>query len=354
MKQMQYQRLVYCTALVLCLYLVQGAMADSYAHINQELGRPVGWQQIVEGDDFSLGEKVEIDTVGDLTLHEMAYGTYPSIDGSTVTVPMAMEFGRQHLSISDADLEHFVFFNRTHTAYVNLIDKLPNIAPQVFSEDAVMDEAHPVDIILVTSPSDEELLLSEECGVPIVQEPVCLDAFVFIVHKDNPIESLTVEQIQQIYGGEIVDFAEVGGERGAIAAYQRPKNSGSQTAMEDIVMQGKPLVAAKMEYQLEGMGQLVEAVGTFRPDAQSLGYTYLYYIDTLYKHDDIKVLSIDGIAPTPDNLRSGTYPFTTAYYGVIREEDAEAVGGKFLEWMLSEEGQKCIAQAGYVPVMAVE
>ena len=68
----------------------------------------------------------------------------------------------------------------------------------------------------------------------------------------------------------------------------------------------------------------------------------------------MKAISINGIAPTPENLRSGAYPFTTSYFAVIREEDREAVGGQFLRWMLSEEGQRCIAQAGYVPVMAIQ
>lgn len=68
---------------------------------------------------------------------------------------------------------------------------------------------------------------------------------------------------------------------------------------------------------------------------------------------DIKVLAIDGVSPTPENLRNGTYPLTITYYGVIRAEDEDNVGGRFLDWMVSEEGQRCIDQAGYVTVKDV-
>ena len=343
-----------CLALICFTAIAYAESKGSYEYINQELIRPADWTKIVQESAFPLGGKEEIGTVADAPFYKMLYGSYPSIDGSTVSLPMAMEFARQHLSFPDADLENFVFFNKTHSAYINLIEKRPNLAPQVLSENAVMDEEHPVDIILVTQPSDDEIALAQEHRVTLIQEPVCYDAFVFIVHKDNPIDNLTVEQIQAIYGGEVTNFAQVGGENMPIAPYQRPANSGSQTAMEKLVMQDKPLAAAQKDYTFIGMGELVEAVGTYRPDVQSLGYTYLYYIDTLYKHDDIKAIRIDGVAPTPENLRNGAYPFTTSYYAVIREEDREAAGGQFLDWMLSEEGQRCIAQAGYVPVLAMD
>lgn len=95
---------------------------------------------------------------------------------------------------------------------------------------------------------------------------------------------------------------------------------------------------------------MVETVAEYKNSKTSIGYTYKYYIDTLYKNEDIKVLSINGVAPNDENVRAEKYPFTTNYYGVIRSEDENAVGGKFLKWMLSAEGQKCIAQAGYIPM----
>ena len=98
---------------------------------------------------------------------------------------------------------------------------------------------------------------------------------------------------------------------------------------------------------IEGMGMLVDAVAEYENETASIGYTYRYYIDTLYKNDNIKTIAVNGVAPTDENIRNGSYPFTTNYYGVIKEGDEEETGGKFLEWILSDEGQQCVGQAGY-------
>jgi phosphate transport system substrate-binding protein len=98
----------------------------------------------------------------------------------------------------------------------------------------------------------------------------------------------------------------------------------------------------------EGMGMLVDVVGEYENSQASIGYTYKYYIDTLYKNENIKVLKVNGVSPENENLKNKTYPFTTNYYGVIRKEDEQNTAGNFLKWMLSSEGQKCIEQAGYI------
>lgn len=356
----KYIRLAVCMAICLSLFAIPAMAQDgdssplsggSYTQINQTLDKQDTWQQIVETSAFSLGEPEQMGEIDGNPIYSMPYGSYPSIDGSTVAVPMALEFARQHLALSEQDLPGFVFFTTTHSAYVNLIEKKANPAPMLPSMAAQMDGEHPVDLMIGTEPSDEELALAEQHGVTLVREPLCFDAFVFITHKDNPVDSLTVEQIQVIYGGKITNWKEVGGNDEAIVAYQRQKNSGSQTAMELLVMQGEPLVAALDNYVPSSMSGLVGRVGEYENGVMSIGYTYLYYIDELYRNEDVKVLEIDGIAPTPENLRADAYPFTTRYYGVIRQGDEEMAGGLFLEWMLSAEGQRTIAQAGYIPVM---
>ncbi len=338
-----------CAALAVTPALAEG----SWGQINQELARPEGWQRIVSDSPFALGESRTLSTAGGVTLNEAAYGTYPSIDGSTVSVPMAMEFARQHLPLTEGDLPGFVLFSTTHAAYEHLIGKKPNAGVQVYSQNAVMDEAHPVDLFIGTEPSDEELAMAEAAGVTLVKEPVCYDAFVFITHRSNPVESLTVEQIRGIYSGEITNWKEVGGEDIQIMAFQREKNAGSQTAMENLVMKGMPLAPAPTELVPREMGGLVEDVATYRADSTSIGYTYLFYINTLYKNDQIKALRVNDVAPTPENLRSGAYPLTAQYFGVIRQGEEEQTCGRFLAWMQTEEGQRCIRQAGYVTLEAM-
>ena len=210
----------------------------------------------------------------------------------------------------------------------------------------MMDDAHPIDLVIGTGPNADERRAAEEAGVDLVMTPVCCDAFVFLVNAENPVDSLTEEQIRRIYTGVCVDWSEVGGPELPIIPYQRPHGSGSQTAMEELVMKDVRLTTAESNYISEGMADLIQQVGNYSNSAQALGYSYLYYVDGLYKSGDVKVLAVNGIEPTPENLRSGAYPYTVNYYAVYERgnENAEA----FVNWMVSDEGQACIEQAGYI------
>lgn len=319
----------------------------SWGAINQDVSRGENWQQIVTDSPFKLGEICSVTNEYGYTENHCDKNTYPNINGSTVCVPMAVEFARQHLGFEDKVANDFVDFLTTHYAYKALIKQDSESEHYVYSLGTYVNVGS-VDLVIATEPSDEELALADNWGVELKKTPVCYDAFVFITHKDNPVNSLTVEQIKKIYTGEIKNWKEVGGKDEKIRAFQREKNSGSQTAMENLVMGGADMIDPIEVKVIEGMGMLVDAVAEYENETASLGYTYRYYIDTLYKNDNIKTISVDGIAPTDDNIRSGAYPFTTSYYGVIRGGDEENIGGQFLDWMLSDEGQRCIAQAGYI------
>ena len=322
----------------------------SWGSINQDVERGDDWKQIVTDSPFKLGEIISTTDEHGYESKHCDKGTYPYIDGSTVCVPMAVEFARQHLGFKDSTANAFVMFSTTHYAYENLMDPMNQTKFYVYDDFGVNIDLRGVDLVIATEPSDDEIAQAESLGVTLKKAPICYDAFVFITHKDNPVESLTVEQIKKIYTGEIKNWKEVGGKNEKIKAFQREKNSGSQTAMENLVMGGADMIDPIEVKVIEGMGELVDAVAEYKNETASLGYTYRYYIDTLYKNDNIKTIAVDGIAPTDDNIRSGAYPFTTNYYGVIREGDEEEIGGQFLEWILSDEGQQCVAQAGYITI----
>ena len=345
------QMIVLALAIMVCAACGSAlASSGSYASITEDL-RPIdGWKQIVTTSPFSLGDKTQMGDINGIPIYEIGYGTYPSIDGSTVSVPMAMEFARQHLGLSEDDLYSFVFLNTTHAAYENLILRQPNPAPKIPSQNAKMDPARPVDIMIGTEPSDEELALASNNGVTLVTVPVCMDAFVFIVNADNPVSNLTIDQIKAIYQGKITDWSEVGGNPGSIAAYQRPKNSGSQTAMENLVMNGEEMAGAQPNYISSGMEGLVQAVGEYDNGAGALGYTYLYYLNKLVDSGHIKTIAVNGVSPTVENIQSKAYPFTTYYYSSYRAGEPDTVAKDFTDWMISAEGQACIKQAGYIPV----
>lgn len=325
----------------------------AWGSINQSVERAYDWEQIVTDSEFKIKVTQEINSDG--FGYNCYSDTYPVIDGSTVCVPLAVEFARQHLSMDDETANSFVNFSTTHNAYEYLMNK--SSSQSFFINDkyyTLVASGEGTDIMLGTQPSNDEIEMAEKLGVTFFKKPICYDAFVFITHKDNPVDSLTVQQIQQIYSGTVKNWKHVGGDNRRIKAYQREANSGSQTAMEQLVMQGTVMSDPITVPIILGMGELVDAVAEYKNSTAAIGYTYKYYIDTLYKNDNIKVLAIDGIEPTDENVRTGVYPFSTSYYGVIRAGDEEKTGGKFLDWILSEEGQKCVEQAGYIPINATE
>ena len=326
----------------------------SFGNINQTIERSSDWRQIVTASPFQLGKKSVKGSwnvpSGTQDYYEIEYGTYPSIDGSTVALPLLAEFARQHLGFSDEYANEFIGVSTTHQAYVNLITRSPNqSAGMIRTETTFLDDTHPVDLIIATSASDEELNMAAQYGIKLIQKPVCYDAFVFITHIKNPVDSLTIEQIKGIYSGSITNWKEVGGNDAPIIAYQREPNSGSQSGMLDLVMKDTPMLPPETVKVVEGMGQLVDAVAEYKNNSASIGYTYKYYIDNLYKNENIKIIMIDSIPVEETSIRSGSYPFSTSYYGVIRSGDENDTGGRFLDWILSEEGQLCVKQAGYIP-----
>jgi len=291
-------------------------------NINVMLTRPDNWRKIA-GSPVISQEEMGI------------------IDGSTATIPVTAELFRQFYDFNDEQVQQsdVVYHSTTHSAYINLIDR-----------EYRQSLDYRISIIFVTPPSDEELKYAESQNIELELTPVAKDGFVFITHKDNPIDSLTAEQIQGIYTGEITNWKQVGGNDLEIKAYQREPNSGSQTAMEQMVMQGKKMLYPDTVrvIALWGMGSLIDAVAEYENGPASIGYTYYYYINNLYKNENIKVIKVDGISPSNDNLISGAYPFSTSYYAVIRgDEPEDSPARKLRDYIVTPEGQAIIEMAGY-------
>lgn len=253
---------------------------------------------------------------------------YPRIDGSTATLPLAEAFKANFTGTDINEVE--VTHNKTHNAYVNLING-------------------DTDLILVTYPSEDEQKLAEEKNVELEIVPIVKEAFVFFVNKENPVDNLTLEQVQDIYSGKIKNWKEVGGEDEEIIAYQRPENSGSQSGMLALVMQGKKMMEPTTETVAQSMIDIVDVISDYNNGKTAIGYSYYYYATTMYTKDTMKLLSINGTAPTYDNIKTGLYDIQTAYYAVIRKDEPEdSDARKLLNAMKSERGQNVAKEAGYV------
>lgn len=202
------------------------------------------------------------------------------------------------------------------------------------------------DIFIGAGPSKEQKAYAEECGTEFVYTQLGWEAFVFFVHKDNPINSLTAEQIRDIYSGKITNWKEVGGSDEEIIPYQRDEGSGSQSMMLRF-MGDTPLMEAETE-TISGMGAVIERVVDYQSRAGSIGYSFRYYIEGIIKNPDVKMIAIEGIAPTAENIKNNTYPIITPVYAVTYANNHNPNVARLVEWMLGEEGQYIIEATGYV------
>ncbi len=265
------------------------------------------------------------------------YSEYPKVDASLATQPLATAFLKEFTGKEDVSEEELDYTN-THPGYVRLIN----------------DE---VDLLLVTEPSEEELALAKEKGVELEVIPVVKEGFVFYVNSQNPVKSLTLEQVQKIYTGEITNWKEVGGEDASIRAFQRPVNSGSQTGMLSLVMKGLKMKEPIKEDIADLMSEIINLVSDYDNGIHSIGYSYYYYATTMFQNIDadvangIHLLAINGVEPTNETIQNGSYPIQTAYYIVIRkDEPKDSKTRKLVDAMLSDRGQETAKGAGYVPV----
>lgn len=205
-----------------------------------------------------------------------------------------------------------------------------------------------VDFILTArtlSASEKEH--AEKTGVTLLETPVAQDAFIFVTHPDNPLQSLTTNQIRDIYTGKITSWKDVGGEDAPIQPFRRNKDSGSQELMESLVMRDLEMMDMPEESNLLSMMGVYHALAH---DRNGLCYTVYYYNELMVRDKIAKIIAVDGIYPDSKTLKNKTYPYVTEVYAVIRSDlDRSSMAYRIYELLLSEAGRSVIAESGYIP-----
>lgn len=193
-------------------------------------------------------------------------------------------------------------------------------------------------------------LKDDEKASGLVETVVALDGIAIVVNPENPVSDLDIDTIAKIYTGEITNWKEVGGADAEIIAYQRNETSGSQVMMENVVMDGEPMMDAPVEYRPSEMGALVDEVASYRNSASAIGYSVYYYVTEMYLREGVKLLAIDGVAPSNEAIASGEYPYTQYNYAVIRKDEKEdSPARQLFDFLTTPEGKALMAAQGYVP-----
>ena len=261
---------------------------------------------------------------------------FPRLDGSTSTAPLGRAIASVLLGESEDDVSDLIQFSRTTASFRALM-------------------AGEADLLIVGEPNASVYDEMDEAGFEASIDTFANDGLVFVVNADNPVDSLTLEQLQGIYTGEITNWKEVGGEDLEIVPFQRNEDAGSQALMKKLVMGELEMMDPPEGYMLSEMGTLMEAVRSYDNSASAIGYSVYYYANDMEMAQGLKLLQIDGVAPTTQTIRDGSYPFRNAYYVVMAADTPDDDLTSILyHWILSEDGQKLVSQLGYASVLEVD
>ncbi len=166
------------------------------------------------------------------------------------------------------------------------------------------------------------------------------DGMAVIVNAKSPMAKLTKRQVEQIFTGDVTDWSALGGKPGRISVYTRNTSSGTYQDWKDLAMKKRDY--AKSSQKMAGNEQIASEVAK---NVNGIGYVGLAYIHA----EGVKVVLIDGVAPTHENVKSEKYAYArpTFYYtnGTPKGEAA-----KFIDFTLSASGQKIVEKIGFVPV----
>lgn len=247
-------------------------------------------------------------------------GELPVIDGAAALYPVFSAFVHSLYSKEDVIFDGTNFASESKLHYTNTRG----------AYKAIVDKE--ADIVFCVSPSKEQLEYAKQNNVELEFIPIGYEAFVFIVNKQNPIESLTQEQIRKIYSGEVIKWSSVGGDNTFIDALQRNEGSGSQSAMQNFM--------GNTKMKRNPIGIL----------GRSIGFSFRYYVEGIVENGKVKMIAVDNIYPSKENIRNKQYPIVTEFYAVVRKNDPNPNIKLFIDFVLSEKGQRIIEESGYVSI----
>ncbi|MBQ8605998.1 MAG: substrate-binding domain-containing protein [Clostridia bacterium] len=205
------------------------------------------------------------------------------------------------------------------------------------------------DIIFAAAPSEKQLEYAKSKGIELELKPIGYEGFVFFVNSKNPIDGLTVEQIKDIYSGRVTNWNELGAYNlGKIKAFQRDEGSGSQSALLRL-MNGDTLMKAPQNV-VDSMGGIIVETADYKNYKNAIGFSFRFYSTEMVQNDQIKLLELNGVYPSGENIENGSYPLTSNFYMVTRKGDVSENTQMLMNWILSEQGMELIEKTGYTPV----
>lgn len=243
-----------------------------------------------------------------------------TIKGSSSELPIVMMISEHYSKNND------VYFSITGAGSSNGIRSLLDGGCDIANSSRAMTPGEMEDAI--------------ERGIDIQETVTAYDMVVPVVHPSNPVNNLSIHQLQAIYRGDIRDWSHVGGKKGRISVVSRDSGSGTYHIWHKKVIVHEEITRDAL---LQGTnGTMVVAVAE---NPRSIGYISYGYINK-----SLKPLSVDGVYPTIQNGKNGTYPISRKLYMYTDKKRLKNETAQFIDFVVSEKGQELIREAGYIPL----
>ena len=259
----------------------------------------------------------------------IGFDEFPVIDGSLACVPLIEQLAQKITGCSEVMAEDVLLnFSNTNPSYIELA-------------------AGNRDLCIAYEPA-EETVKKLEGYPPLEMDPVGRDALVFIVNENNPVSDLSTDQLKAVFSGEIRNWKELGGEDISIEAFVRPETSGSQTLMRKLLMGDMEMTDEKYYVMVPTMEGMIRGIKqSYDNSEMAIGYSVYYYVAAMMGTQGLKILSVDGVAPTAETIASGEYELVNDFY-VVTNELSSGNAMMIRDWLLSDEGQAFVEECGYV------
>jgi phosphate transport system substrate-binding protein len=288
-------------------------------------------------------------------IEDISFENYPKVDGSTSARVLNVMVACKLLDVPYMWLPPGVVSEWTLNP---VLTELPEQYKDFFWQQVKSSQTHGAfmnlidgnaDIILThRTISPDEKLHADSVEVTLIETPIALDAFVFVVNKNNPIKSLTVNQVQKIYTGEITNWSQVGGNHASIKVFTRPRNSGSEEVLREVVMES----LEPADFPESAIGGMSQVFGEILNNVDGICYTFNNYKDLQARIPDSEVpkIAINGIFPDNNTVRNRLYPFISEVHVAIRSDlDHNTMAYRLYEWLQSENAKSTITECGFIP-----
>lgn len=184
-------------------------------------------------------------------------------------------------------------------------------------------------------------LKEEEVASGLNEVIIAYDGIVVVTHPSNKVKDLTMEQVKQIFTGEVTNWSEFGGDDLEIVVVSREDGSGSRDAFQEIVDYSSGELI-RNSIIASGNGNIKTTVAN---NKHAVGFISFEYID-----ENISTININGVEATAENVLQEKYSLSRPFLFVYKEGQLTEAGQHFIDFILSEEGQLIAAEAGAIPI----